>query len=203
MILGDRQMVRFENKIDRSPHPKGCWIWLGSTNPAGYGQFWVSPKAEMAHRVSFSIHKQVIPSGKIVCHHCDNPSCVNPDHLFMGTHLDNVMDKIKKGRHNPATGDRSGARKHPERMARWHNNGPHMHPERMARGDSNGARKYPERLTRGVNHHSARVTPDEVVAIRISVASGAETYASMAGKYGVSNVAVRKIVQRRSWKHVP
>lgn len=76
----------------------GCWSWLGERNEDGYGKLSVGLKKKFAHRVSWEIHKGPIPPGLCVCHGCDNPSCVNPDHLYVGTHKQNMEDKARKGR---------------------------------------------------------------------------------------------------------
>lgn len=75
-----------------------CWIWKGSKHRQGYGNVTYKEKLELAHRVSWMIYYGEIPEGIKVCHHCDEPSCVNPAHLFLGTQLDNMADCIKKGR---------------------------------------------------------------------------------------------------------
>ena len=73
---------------------KGCWIWTGSKNRDGYGRFYHTS----AHRASYEIFKGGIPVGISVLHSCDNPSCVNPNHLWLGTQADNMHDCIAKGR---------------------------------------------------------------------------------------------------------
>lgn len=93
---------RFEEKYTPVTE-SGCWLWLGAANPAGYGKMGVtiSPykyKYIDAHRISYTLHKGEIPEGLQVLHECDNPSCVNPDHLFLGTQKENLEDRDKKGR---------------------------------------------------------------------------------------------------------
>ena len=86
--------------------PDECWRWMGAIfKKSGYGQVWWGPKKLLAHRVSWVINKGPIPIGMNVCHHCDNPICVNPNHLFLGTTLDNIRDKMQKGRHRCHRGE--------------------------------------------------------------------------------------------------
>lgn len=100
---------RFHQKYVRFPF-SGCWIWTGGTRPNArgdlYGRHWTdSGESTGAHRFSWLIHKGPIPDGLFVCHHCDTPLCVNPDHLFIGTTKDNSIDMVSKGRQNKARGE--------------------------------------------------------------------------------------------------
>jgi hypothetical protein len=93
-----------------------CWIWTGTNlgEKKKYGVMRVGGKSMRAHRISWVIHFGSIPSGMCVCHKCDNPVCVRPDHLFLGTDLDNVKDRDTKGR--TAKGERGGNAKLTERQ---------------------------------------------------------------------------------------
>jgi len=78
-----------------------CWVWIGSsTNASGHKNFQFGGTNHLAHRFSYELHKGEIPKGLLVCHSCDNPLCVNPKHLWVGTHKDNMQDMVKKGRQN-------------------------------------------------------------------------------------------------------
>lgn len=93
----------------------GCWEWTASRNKLGYGRITVGGRVELAHRVSFLEFKRADPTGMSVCHRCDNPCCVNPEHLFLGTQLENMQDCGTKGRRVFAKGvDQKAAKLNPD-----------------------------------------------------------------------------------------
>ena len=116
--LRDRSTARIGRKIKKQPiqerfrqkvavgHKKECWEWQGNRDQYGYGVIFYNGKLAKAHRLSWTLHFGNITDGLCVCHHCDNPSCVNPSHLFLGTHQDNAKDRESKGRGwHPKKGD--------------------------------------------------------------------------------------------------
>jgi len=88
---------RFTDKYEVGD-PEECWEWQGQRNDQGYGLFSIEGNANRAHRIAWSLHNSRTPGSMLVCHHCDNPPCVNPAHLFLGTVSDNTQDMLSKGR---------------------------------------------------------------------------------------------------------
>ncbi len=100
---------RFNAKVEIR-EGSDCHWWTGSSW-IGYGQISVNNKLVKAHRLSYEIRFGKIPDGMNACHKCDNPACVNPDHIFLGTQLDNVRDMMEKGRHVSKKGEEQGLSK--------------------------------------------------------------------------------------------
>lgn len=103
-------------KTDSSRGPYACWPCEGFRITGEYVHFWFHGRPVVAHRVAWILTFGLIPPKLQVCHACDNPPCVNPAHLFLGTQLDNMRDKVAKGRQ--ASGLRNGSYTHPERRRR-------------------------------------------------------------------------------------
>ena len=102
---------RFWQSIDRSKGYASCWEWKGAKNKDGYGQIQVNGRLIGAHRAAYELYRKPVPAGMYVLHVCDNRACANPSHLFLGTHADNMADKVNKGRHVAPKGEAHGCAK--------------------------------------------------------------------------------------------
>jgi len=169
-----------------TPEPNtGCTLWLGCiAAETGYGLIHCRPKLLSAHRVAYETFVGPIPDGMRVCHRCDNPPCINPAHLFLGTAADNSADMVAKGRS-------AGGTRH------WS----HLYPELRPRGARNGSIKHPERLKRGEDHPSVKLTTENVISIRRRVAAG-EVQRTIARQFNVTAALINAIVRRKLWRHV-
>jgi hypothetical protein len=140
----------------------GCRVWCRAKSK-GYGRLWWNNKVEYAPRLAWQAWFGCVPPGKSVCHRCDNPPCIEPTHLFVGTQADNMHDCAAKGRTLP--------------------------------------QKRRINFTVGENHHSSKLTQDEVLEI-IRRRHAGETYVQIATAYNVTRHQVSCICRGLSWCHV-
>lgn len=160
--------THFWGRIKKHPNG-GCWIYFGPKTRYGYGYF----ASKKGHRYAWELTNGSIPYGMWVLHKCDNPPCCNPDHLYLGNAKDNAQDRSRRGR--SATGDRSGAR---------------VHIERMSRGNQHGMSKLKESdipIIRKMVSEATNITRGVLAAVDM---------------FGVSNWAIRDILRGRTWSHI-
>lgn len=98
--------------LEQTKVTKKCWLWQGNTSNGGYGKIRYNGKAEQVHRLSmFAFNDFDLNSKEFICHKCDVPNCINPDHLFIGTHQDNMTDMANKGRAHKRLGENNASAK--------------------------------------------------------------------------------------------
>ncbi len=106
MLLDWRQLKSFLNRVIVTMDDDDCWEWQGRLNDGGYGCVEFKDVASLAHRIAWVIHTgELVPKGMGVLHNCDNPRCVNPNHLKLGTQLENMQDMAERGRYLPRNGE--------------------------------------------------------------------------------------------------
>lgn len=164
-----------------------CWLWLGCRHgQQGYGNMRATPDTEgnvSAHVVCwFVTHGQWPKPGIFVCHTCDNPPCVNFNHLWLGTHTDNMQDSLRKGR--------NGMQTKPERAIAGVRKWSKEHPERRATGMRNGTYTHPESILRGDQHPRSKLTEAELDECSALYAIGEWTLAQLGQRYGVTGQAI-------------
>jgi hypothetical protein len=167
--------MRFWPKVQKSD---GCWLWTGARS-GEYGSVYVGGGTQHAHRAAYELTYGRVAAGVEVCHTCDTPLCVRPDHLFLGTHSENMQDMVSKGRH-VAQAQR----------------------EALPRGDQHYTRRKPHLVRRGEQAPTVKVTAGLVTEIRSRYQAGGITQRALAAEYGVALSTICRIVKRDSWQHV-
>jgi len=190
-LISDKDKLRFWGKVAKSEN--GCWLWTAARKSNfAYGHFRIGRQIHAAHRVAYAItynwplEWHGYGSRTNILHRCDNPSCVNPSHLFAGTHTDNMRDMYAKGRRKPAAGDRHGSR---------------VKPERRARGDRNGMRIHPESVCRGEINGNAKLSNSDAIEILRRIGRG-ECQSHIARDFGVSPDLISKMRHGKVWGHL-
>ena len=169
LIVSHEKLI---SNSDGNHDPDKCWNWMKSKNTKGYGKTRSEGRLHYVHRLSWEFTNGKIADGLLVLHKCDNPSCINPNHLFLGTHKDNINDMMNKGRNNQPTGD--------------------LH----------GSKTKPESIARGIKVSTSKLNDDLVLEIRkLKKSSNSSNYV-IARHYGVSAPTIRAVVNGVSWSHV-
>ena len=193
--LSEEDISRFWSSVDKSGGPDACWLWTRAISSRGYGYFHTQERTIAAHRLSWLLLSGEDPGNMLVCHKCDNPKCVRRDHLFLGTHTENMRDMYEKGR--GPTGEKSGARKH---------------PEKFSGGETHWSKKYPEKFkklvsadgitrAKGENAGAAKLTEEKVREMRRMRELGFKTK-EIASKFDISTPAAHQAINRKTWRHV-
>jgi hypothetical protein len=219
-VLGARKSSRgisIGSRIDRSGN---CWIWQGPKIPGkGYGVVWFQGKYSYLHRIALQITSG-LPAGMMACHHCDNPPCCRPSHLFAGTQRDNIRDSIEKGRQSHGEAHRLAVysddlvRRAVELLragvpicdAAAQTGITYQALFAVASGQSRkditGGRVSCTRALRsGERAANAKLTDARVAAIRGALTSGI-TGAALAREYGVNEGTISRIKSGKIWRHV-
>ncbi len=175
----ERDILKFWSLVDKR-EPSDCWLWTGHITPESYGYFRAQGRSFLAHRVAYSLIK-ADPFPLCCCHTCDvrydvkdltNRRCCNPDHLFLGTRIENFSDMIRKGR--TASGDKNGSRTRPDRVSKG---AYHARP-------------------------GAKLTPEEVLLVREIYSKGDISQRKLGARFGVDHGTICRIVSKECWSHV-
>jgi DNA-binding XRE family transcriptional regulator len=221
--------TRFEASIDKDgPYSEyansNCWNWTGTKDKNGYGSISVGgKKGQLTHRVSWQLYRGEIPektAGQKTCvlHKCDNPSCVNPDHLFLGSQLDNIADRDNKNRHRALRGEDNGFSKldsgQVEEIRRLYSTKEFSQSSLarrfgVAQNTISGIVRgiawktdnlnYEKRDYCGENHVGAKLTWDKVRQIRGLHSTGRYTQEYLGEMFGVSRRNISKVVAHQTW----
>lgn len=199
--MGQPQSIeeRFWSKVEKT---EACWNWVGATSRRGYGAMNIDNRTLQTHRVVYELTYGTIPAGLCVCHHCDNPRCVRPDHLFLGTHADNMHDMVRKGRQRQRTHKQVAPKQKRERAVRAapvirEPKAPKIHKPRAPKQERIKTGPHDQR---GENNNRAKLTALQVDEIRQAIATKTHNMYQLARIYGVHRDHIKNIIRRKKWQ---
>ena len=158
--------------VDRLDMSGDCWLWTGALDERRRGRVWHNGRLKLHHRAVWEILVGPVPTGALLCHHCDNPQCANPDHIYVGDSQTNVDDMLARRRH-------------------WTT----MQPEKAAEVARRLGRKAGS-WTSGRKNPKAKLSPEQVAAIRDSN----DGSRSLGRKYGVDRTTIQRIRKGALWQ---
>lgn len=167
---------------------RGCWLWTGALTANGYARAKLSGHMDYAHRFSYEVYVGPIPEGRFVLHHCDVRHCVNPDHLYAGTHQQNMDDRNNRGR--TSSGDDHWSRTNPDSLRRGRD-----HPRRQ------DPSRWIENQRRGSEVATSKLDEQKVLLARELYAKG-QTQKSLGEQFGVSQTVMGAALTGKTWAHV-
>lgn len=185
--MDENDLKRFWSKVIVPENKNECWEWQASKDSCGYGRININGSLFSSHRVAYFLSTGVNPDNQVL-HHCDNPSCCNQLHLFLGNHSDNMRDRENKGRANHPAGASHFSKTNPEKLARGIRTGHYTKPDCMPKGERMG---------------TAKLTDKQALEIRELCRKGNKTYTEIAATYNVSTTVISGIAKGKGWKHLP
>ena len=171
-----------------------CWQWTACKCKFGYGRILIGRHPYVSHRVSWLIMHGNECVSSFVLHKCDNPSCVNPEHLFAGTQSDNMMDREAKQRANHPSGDNHSSRRR-NKSNRIRRVSPISKETNRPRGDAHYSRTNPEKLARGMRNANSKINPETSYEIHKMIASGVPAL-RIAARFNVSTTTIRNVTSK-------
>ena len=211
IVFTPLDLEKFQRKIIRT---RGCWEWAGGCFTSGYGSFRLADRRNLlAHRVAWMIVNGPIPQGKVVRHSCDNPRCVRPDHLLLGTHADNVKDKVDRGRQRGSRGEDHylhkltaeeviDIRQRHQRGEQSYLLAQEYHVTSQTLCDVIKRRTWAhldDGIPKPPAKHFAKLSDVQVDEIRRRYSAGKDTQQELANEFGIDQAQISRIVTRRAF----
>lgn len=177
--ISDLDKARFQKRCSLDS-TRGCWVWSGYHDRQGYGIFSLLGRSTFAHRAAYLLFRGQITEGFLVRHCCDNPGCVNPDHLLLGTRKDNARDVLQRGRRHVKRTEKS---------------------KQLTRGEHHFSRRHPESIKRGEARVSAVLSEAQVKEIILRLPT--ERNMDLAREFAVCRQTISAIRCGNIWTHLP